>query len=442
MAQIEREHRRHPDHPADNRTPFRRDRDRLLYSNFFRRLAGVTQVVHAAEGHVFHNRLTHSIKVAQTGRSLVEHLIQKTKPETIDALGGLDADVVETACLAHDLGHPPFGHVAEDALDNCARRSDAPDGFEGNPQSFRIVTRVAIRDHEHPGLNLTSASLNAILKYPWQRATSGRKQRKWGFYYSDETDFHFARSRNKGSEKRSIEAEIMDWADDVAYSLHDVDDFYRAGLVPLDIILTGGAEADRFLSAMEKDKIIRSADNGAKFFKLLQDVVVQKDILVPFHGSTAQYQALRRLESFLIRRFLGIDEPEALKLTDSGKNPGLQIASTLREEVDVLKGLMRFYVYGAQSLVAQQYGQRKLIGTLFEILFEATKKKSRHSGVLPPPYDEQAKRINDADSGDDTEQVRLAMDIIASMTEQQAIAFHHRLTGTAPGYLSDRIFGG
>jgi dGTPase len=222
---------------AAHRSEFRRDRDSIFYSNFFRRLAGVTQVVHVAEGHVFHNRLVHSLKVAQLGQSIVDVLIQRANENIINAVGGVDVDVVQTACLAHDLGHPPFGHIAESELDKCAIESKVPDGFEGNPQSFRIVTRVAIHDAAHPGLNLTSASLNAILKYPWPRDVEGKKNQKWGHYFGDKEAFKFARNRETCLDQRSAEAEIMDWADDVAYCIHDVDDFYRAGVVPLDRIL-------------------------------------------------------------------------------------------------------------------------------------------------------------------------------------------------------------
>jgi dGTPase len=139
-----------------SRSAFERDRDRILYSEPFRRLAGVTQVVHAAEGHAFHNRLTHSLKVAQFGRRITQRFLAHQP-----ALASfLNADVVETACLAHDLGHPPFGHVGEEEL-NRSLTSDygVADGYEGNAQSFRIVTKLAVRSDKHEGLNLTRASL-------------------------------------------------------------------------------------------------------------------------------------------------------------------------------------------------------------------------------------------------------------------------------------------
>src|SRR5207253_7140965 len=124
--------------------PSQRDRDRILNAPAFRRLAGVTQVVSAAEGEIFHNRLTHSLEVAQIGRRIAEHLIANQAKDAV-ALGGLDPETVEAACLAHDLGHPPFGHVAEDELQRLFRKYRDVESFEGNAQSFRILTVLTVR---------------------------------------------------------------------------------------------------------------------------------------------------------------------------------------------------------------------------------------------------------------------------------------------------------
>jgi dGTPase len=201
----------------DWREPAERDCDRILYSSAFRRLTGVTQVVAADEGHVFHNRLTHSLQVSQVARRLAERLIRKDKSLTL-RVGGIDPDVAQAAGLAHDLGHPPFGHVAEDELDHLVSEVHAvPDGFEGNAQSFRIVNALAHRapPPHPPGLNLTPATLNAILKYPWFReldpdddskpatefdpASGGKtlktkKARKFGAYRLERDQFNAART--------------------------------------------------------------------------------------------------------------------------------------------------------------------------------------------------------------------------------------------------------
>ena len=234
------------DRPADQRTESQRDRDRVLYASAFRRLGGVSQVASASERLVFHNRLTHTLEVAQIARRLAENVL-RDQPDEAEALGGVDPDVVEAAALAHDLGHPPFGHVAEKRLDKLVRESSNSDGFEGNPQSFRIVTKLSLRNQDFHGLNLTRATLNAILKYPWLRGTDGApREDKWGAYSSESSEFQWARELGP-KDTKSLEAELMDWADDIAYSVHDLDDFYRAGLIPLDRILTDSDEQDSFL---------------------------------------------------------------------------------------------------------------------------------------------------------------------------------------------------
>src|SRR5688500_12236926 len=154
--------------------PFRADRDRIVSSPFFARLNGVTQVVSpGGSGLLVHNRLTHSLKVAQVARAIAERLTaDEAHRDLLEKLGGCDPDVVEAAALAHDLGHPPFGHLGERVLDRLARqRLGLTDGFEGNAQSYRIVTSTEIRGQATIGLNLTNAVRAAILKYPWTRRT-------------------------------------------------------------------------------------------------------------------------------------------------------------------------------------------------------------------------------------------------------------------------------
>jgi dGTPase len=230
--------RRVPEH-ADQRSPGPRDRDRVLYTSALRRLASVTQVVSPSEGHIFHNRLTHTLEVAQIARRLAEKFVSES-PELATVLGGIDADVVEAAALAHDLGHPPFGHVAEEELDRCARDRHLEDGFEGNAQSFRILVHGAAHREGYRGLNLTRATLNAVLKYPWVRdvhdpRVANKRFRKFGSYFADQNWLTFAREGFAG-DGQSIEAEIMEYADDIGYSVHDLDDFFRAGLIPLGLV--------------------------------------------------------------------------------------------------------------------------------------------------------------------------------------------------------------
>ena len=188
-------------------------------------------------GYVFHNRLTHSLKVAQIERRIAEYL-NREYPREVGALGGIDCDAAEAAGLAHDLGHPPFGHIAETELDKLVRDAGVQDGFEGNAQSFRIVAALATSDardgNAFPirGLNLTRRTLDGILKYPWPYGAS-RNKKKWGYYSTERDVFAWARG-TRPKYQRSIIAEIMDWADDITFAIHDLLDFYVAGRIPID----------------------------------------------------------------------------------------------------------------------------------------------------------------------------------------------------------------
>jgi dGTPase len=169
-------------------------------------LAEVTQVVSADSGYVFHNRLTHSLQVAQVGRRLAEKLLKRLPETTGDlAFEGLDPDVVEAACLAHDLGHPPFGHIAEKELDGLAQRYG---GFEGNAQSFRILSRLAFRSADYRGLDLTRATLAAVLKYPWLRGENPENLDKFGAYESERKEFEFARELYPNGYAQTMEAAL------------------------------------------------------------------------------------------------------------------------------------------------------------------------------------------------------------------------------------------
>jgi dGTPase len=421
--------------------PSQRDRDRILNAPEFRRLAGVTQVVSAAEGEIFHNRLTHSLEVAQIGRRIAENLIARQGRAAVE-LGGLDPETVEAACLAHDLGHPPFGHVAEQELQRLIAKYKEPDSFEGNPQSFRIVTVLAVRAENLPGLNLTRATLNALLKYPYARAPENRKRsKKWGSYVSEQVFRRWAR-QDERDDRKCVEAEIMDWADDIAYAVHDAEDFYCAGLIPLDKLRQGLArrsrteegksELEKFVTATYKRwgrerRPLEYSDTQA--LQLLTDLFALMPIVEPYKGSRDQRSNLGIWTAHLIGNYV-----RAIRLDRKGMAPGfsrVRVAKQTRFEVDLLKQLTWHYVILNPALAAQQYGQRRIVGDLFKVFLEAARADPSASvrRVLPDTF---VDALADADAkkrGRKRATIRIAADAVANLTEQQALDMHRRLTG-------------
>ncbi len=414
--------RRHDDRPNsqdDYRTRSQRDRDRILYSSSFRRLAEVTQVVAANSGYVFHNRLTHSLQVAQVGRRLAEKLNQ-TQPESREFL---DPDIVEAACLAHDLGHPPFGHTAEQTLNKLAAKIG---GFEGNAQSFRIVTKLASRSPTYPGLDLTRATLAAILKYPWLRGGNPEKPKKWGAYASEKRDFAFVSQLLPGRNQPTIEAELMDWADDITYSVHDLEDFFRAARMPLHLL----AQRDHrernafFENVFERRRNEKDFACREELEEVFRDLFVSTfPIMGVYNGSADHRSSLRNFTATLIGRYVG-----ATSIGSENGHPKLVINGDLRLEVMMLKELTWTYVIEASSLAAQQYGQKKVITDLYEIYSDAAK-HPKNWAIFPTFYRERLQK----NEKNKTERSRITVDLIASMTESQAIAMHRRLTGQSHG---------
>jgi dGTPase len=426
----ERRQRRYEVSGADQRHVFERDRDRILYSSAFHRLAGVTQIVRAGEQDVFHTRQQHTYKVAQVGRRLAQHCI-RTAPEGMVELVGLDPEVVEAAALAHDLGHPPFGHAAEKVLDELAQAKGELDGFEGNAQTFRILTKLAVRFELEacPGLDLTRAVLAATLKYPWFRDhDDNKKKKKWSAYQSEKEDFEFAREYSR-DEFKTAEAELMDWADDIAYSVHDLEDFHRVGVIPWSAILSDGnrnALVNQTVGAWfgapaDAAAQVRGAiDRLSSIFYTFPAVLNER-----YDGSREQRRQLRNLTSLLIGKYVRSAE---IGKTDRG--PAVTIGEKSQVEVRLLKQLARYYVIGLPALHAQQMGQRKIIETLFEIFHEnGTKEK----------WDFFPVRIRYIWEGATESAARLACDSISILTENEAFKLHSRLTGSDCGSILDPI---
>jgi dGTPase len=422
---------------GDDRDDFQRDRDIILYSSALQRLSTTTQVVSGESGYVFHNRLTHTLQVAQVGRRLAEKLIIKQRDLAV--FHKVNPDVVESACLAHDLGHPPFGHLAEEVLNRIA--GVEAQGFEGNAQSFRIVTELAFRDDKFNGLNLTNRTLRAILKYPW--TYSGRpeqKQGKWGAYDSELDSFKIAVGEDgTGPFARSAEAELMDWADDLTYAIHDAEDFYRAGLIPLHLLLPPGpgtrssAERERFLtyvagkkSKLEALKDSTDSDLDDIFAELL---FTHFKLSGPYEGTRNDRARLRIFTSMLVGRYIN-----GLRLAEPNANGGtVYVEEPLRKQITLLKQLTWYYVIEAPGLAAQQHAHRQIIRYLFHAFLQET--RNHPSRLLPPYYRERLARA----AGMPSAVRRVVVDLIAGMTEAQALMTYQRLNGIVHGSALDKL---
>lgn len=441
--------RLHPDESApsnrgkDKRTYFEHDRDRILYSSAFRRLAGVTQVAAVRERHLLHNRLTHSLKVAQLGRRIAQRLSDGLGPEYQSYL----PDIAESAGLAHDIGHPPFGHIAEEVLE---RKMDGLGGFEGNAQSFRVVTKLAIAWMGTPGLNLTRASLNAILKYPRYRNdvrpsghatgvpwTDRSYGSKWGAYLSEQTEFKHARKpsgENRVNEVRSPAAVIMDWADDVSYATHDLYDYFRAGLVPLHTLhKEESAATDEFVK-FARDHLVKSREGfREERFREAYESLKGEMPTRKWGDSRSDRVTLGGFVNELIARFANAVDVS----TESAS--GLSVAEDVQYQIEVLKQLTWFYVINRPALALSQEGQKAVIDRLFDGLVKLLERRNEKPDLENPVpvllgeiYDDivthERERYGPVVS-DEERSARAVCDYVCTLTEDQALDLYERITG-------------
>lgn len=423
---------------GDSRSQSQRDRDRLIYTAALRRLAGVTQVAGAAEGHVFHNRLTHTLKVAQIARRLAERL---EGDELATTLGGIDPEVVEAAALAHDLGHPPFGHIAEHELDRLVKLYGDEEGYEGNAQSFRIVTRLAAHHTDYAGLDLTRATLNAILKYPWRRALGDEKHkhyRKFGYYTTEQEYFDFARKGYLFS-GQSVEAGIMDIADAIAYSVHDLDDFYRAGLVPLFTLRSSANEFKSFLDGWKADNENDATMCGRidAFSSDFRDLLEFWPADRQHTGSRQQRRLLRWHTSKLIDRFV---RAVSLRVPRPDAGP-VELSPQYEMEVEFLQQIVRRYVINNPRLSTQQAGQTRIIAYLYRSYHKAI--RTHDSRLIPPGFVDDAQEAVQVTNEKDRKRsvARVAADIVASLSDAQAQLLCRRMSGVATGSVGDILDG-
>jgi dGTPase len=392
------------------RSDFERDRARVLHSAALRRLAAKTQVVRAASADFPRTRLTHSLECAQIGRELGQEI-------------GCDPDLVDAACLAHDIGHSPFGHNGEAALNELAAGIG---GFEGNAQTLRLLTRLEPKV-EGAGLNLTRATLDATLKYPW----FGEPGTKFGAYAEDADVFGWIR-QGAPDRRPCLEAQVMDWADDVAYSVHDMEDGFHAGLITFKNLTspTERAEVSRTAIAYCPGEVTEAELTG------ILEALLALDIWpASYDGGPGTVAALKNLTSELIGRFCVAAQQATL--TAATHHPDLtspfshtspighsftRYAADLvvprrqRLECALLKAITAHYVMTRAGVIAAQARERELLTELAHAIERGAPQTL--DPLLRPSW---------AAAGTDAGRRRVVVDQVASLTDTSAIAWHHRL---------------
>ena len=386
-----------------DRDDFARDRARVVHSAALRRLAAKTQVLAPGHDDFVRNRLTHSLEVAQIGREFGAAL-------------GCSADVVDTACLAHDLGHPPFGHNGEAALDELARDIG---GFEGNAQTLRILTRLEAK-RSHPdgrpaGLNLTRASLDAATKYPWRRGDGPRATGKFGVYEQDLTVFEWVRAGAPAG-VRCLEAQVMDWSDDVAYSVHDVEDAIASGWFDPRILWS----APDMAAVLEVAARTYAPDlTPDTLDAALERLLTSGAIPDSYDGSRRALAALKDMTSRLIGHFVGVVEDQTRRRHGPGAltryGADLVIPDGTRAECAVLKAVANHFVMTTDERLAVMAEQREVVRGLFAAY--AAEPEQRLDGDLLADY---------LSASTEAERTRVLVDQLAALTDLRALALHGR----------------
>ncbi|MFI8187631.1 deoxyguanosinetriphosphate triphosphohydrolase [Streptomyces sp. NPDC085946] len=400
------------------RTAFQRDRARVLHSAALRRLAGKTQVVTPGTlGPAWdaspRTRLTHSLECAQVGRELGAAL-------------GCDPDLVEAACLSHDLGHPPFGHNGEQALNEFAADCG---GFEGNAQSLRLLTRIepkrfvtdpASGDLASVGLNLTRAVLDAATKYPWPRGAhpTDPASAKFGVYEDDRPVFDWLRKDAPGT-RTCFEAQVMDWSDDVAYSVHDVEDGLHAGHIDPNCLQADPERREIFAVAV--GRYVPADTDPAELAAALDRLLDQEWWPHGYDGTAVAQARLKDATSQLIGRFCLAAEGATRAAYGDGRltryTAELVVPRATRMECAVLKAVADRYVMQRAEQERLRADQRIVVLELAEAL----------TARAPDGLDPQFRALFDR-APDDRARKRVVVDQIASLTDVSARSLHARLT--------------
>lgn len=381
---------------VDRRSEFERDRARIIHSAAFRRLQGKTQVFGVYEGDFFRTRLTHSLEVAQIAKGIALHL-------------GADTDLVEAICLAHDLGHPPFGHAGEHTLHQLMRPYG---GFEGNAQTFRILTYLERKHHAYRGLNLTYQTLDGVLKYKTSidaaaLATASEGPVK-GFYAQDrELVEEIVRYTGTGWQ-RSFECQIMDVADDIAYSVHDLEDSLKAGLITI-------ADFRQPLPPRVVEDVNRRL---AIFGQRVSPDTIQRELAHLADRLEEQERISGRAARKMLTRDLIHEFASTVTLHPEGR---VDVALPNRVRIEILKAFEAHKVIHNPRVTTLSHKGKEVLRRLFAVLDQG-----RESiGLFPEDYGEEYERaLRDGDEG---ARKRVVCDFLSGMTDSYAMRFYSRL---------------
>ncbi|KDS93677.1 deoxyguanosinetriphosphate triphosphohydrolase [Dermabacter sp. HMSC06F07] len=397
------------------RTPFQRDRARVLHSSALRRLGAKTQVLGAGSNDFSRTRLTHSLEVAQVGRDIAHEL-------------GCDPDIVDAACLSHDLGHPPFGHNGERVLNELARDIG---GFEGNAQTLRLLARLepkVLGGEKSYGLNLTRAALDAAIKYPWRRGEGPNPNSpKFGVYEDDLPVYEWARE-GAPEHRKCLEAQVMDIADDIAYSVHDIEDAITGGTITLRA-LKDPQEREAALYVVQDwyTPHLEISDLDVALTRLENETVWQWE----HSGDPFSAAALKDMCSQLIGRFVG-SVVEATRQAHGQHalarfEGSVVIPEDTEREICVLKGLAAAYVMSSRAQQGVYALQEQILTDLFALF--------RRTGAahLDPIFTVLYERANTLQ-----ERERVIVDQIASLTDVSAVRLHSEFFS---GAYSDALAG-
>lgn len=372
--------------PSKTRSPFRRDCDRVIHSTAFRRLKHKTQVFVFHEGDHYRTRLTHSLEVAQIARALARQL-------------GLDEDLTETLALAHDLGHPPFGHAGERALDQCLQ---AHGGFDHNAQTLRVITALEHRYPEFDGLNLTWESLEGIVKH--NGPLTERSGAPAGRYVETGIPIGIADFNRKYDLElwsfASLEAQVAAFADDIAYDAHDIDDGLRAGLFMVDDLKVMPLTASIIAEIDKHYPVLDDARRGAELVRELISYMI----------SAVVTEAGRRLEAA---------KPQSAHDVRHHTQPLIAFPSTVAAEEAEIKAFLKQHMYRHERVM-------RVMGEAEQILFDLFARYQKAPTDLPAEWVEETERETDAG------RARRIGNFIAGMTDRFALTEHQRLFDSTP----------